>query len=155
NTIVALQRAGEPLDRVFTYYGIWSANLSSPEFRAIQREMAPKLSAFSSKITQNKALFERVRAVYEGDELKSLRPDQQRLVWLVYNGFARNGATLDGEAAERYAAINQELATLHTQFSNNVLADEEGYVTCITDAQLSGLPQSFVAAAKAAGDERC
>ncbi len=155
NTIVALQRTGDELGRVFTYYGIWSSNKSSPEFREIQREMAPKLSAFSSKITQNKALFERVQAVYEGPEMDALRPDQQRLVWLTYNGFARNGATLTGAEAERYAAINQELAGLHTRFANNVLADEEGYVTCITDAQLGGLPQSLVTAARTAGEERC
>ncbi|MEX0899825.1 MAG: M3 family metallopeptidase [Gammaproteobacteria bacterium] len=155
NTIVALQRTGDALNRVFTYYGIWSSNLSSPEFREIQREMAPRLSAFRSKITQNRALFERVQAVYEGAEMDALRPDQQRLVWLTYNGFARNGATLSGAEAERYAAINQELAGLHTRFANNVLADEESYVTCITDAQLGGLPQSLVNAARAAGEERC
>ena len=155
NTIVALQRTGEPLGRVFTYYGIWSSNLSSPEFRTIQQEMAPRLSEHSSKITQNRALFERVRAVYESDEMDTLRPDQQRLAWLTYNGFAHNGATLEGAAAERYAAINQELASLYTKFSNNVLADEEAYVTCITDAQLGGLSESFIAGAKATGAERC
>ena len=78
--------------------------------------MAPKLSEFRSKITQNEALFARIKAVYESDEMKSLRPDQQRLVWLVYDGFARNGATLEGEAKERYAEINKRLAELHTQF---------------------------------------
>ena len=58
--------------------------------------------------------------------METLRPDEQRLVWLTYNGFARNGATLEGEAKERYAAINQRLAEIHTKFGNNVLADEEG-----------------------------
>ena len=154
NTIVALERAGRPLGRAFTYWGIWSANLSSPEFREIQAEMAPKLSEFSSKITQNAALFERVRAVYEGDEVRGLRPDQQRLVKLVYDGFARNGATLDDAAKGRYAAINQELAGLHTRFANNVLADEEGYVTYLTADQLGGLPESLVRAAAAAAEAR-
>ena len=123
--------------RVFTYWGIWSGNRSTPEFREIQQEMAPKLSEFFSKITQNEALFERVKAVYESDEMKSLRPDEQRLVWLTYDGFARNGATLEGEAKERYAAINQRLAEIHTKFGNNVLADEEGYVLYITEEQLA------------------
>jgi peptidyl-dipeptidase Dcp len=58
--------------------------------------------------------------------MASLRADQQRLVWITYDGFARNGATLDAEAQTRYAAIERRLAELHTQFSNNVLADEEG-----------------------------
>ena len=154
NTIVAMEDAGRDLDRVLTYWGIWRANLSTPEFREIQGEMAPKLAEFRSKITQNAALFARIKAVYEGDEMASLRPDQQRLVWLVYDEFARNGATLEGEAKERYAAINMRLAELQTQFANNVLADEEGYVQYITGDQLSGLSDSLVQAAAAAAAER-
>lgn len=154
NTIVAMERAGDPIGRVFSFYGIWSSNMSSPEFRAIQQRMAPRLSAYNSEITQNAALFERIAAVRNSDEVADLRPDQQRLVTLVYDGFARNGATLEGEAAERYAAINARLAELHTQFANNVLHDEEAYVTYITEDQLSGLPESFVNAAAAAAAER-
>ncbi len=154
NTIVALERSERALSRVSTYYGIWSSNVSTPEFREIQAVMAPRLAEFNSRIRQNEALFERVRAVFEGDELATLRPDQQRLVQLVYDGFARNGATLDGDAKTRYAEIEQRLAELHTRFSNNVLADEEGYVTYLSDTQLDGLPPSFVEAAAAAATAR-
>lgn len=154
NTIVAMERAGDELNRIFTYWGIWSSNKSSPEFRAIQQELAPKLSAFFSKINQNEKLFARVKAVYESDEMKSLRPDQQRLVKLTYDGFARNGATLAGEAKQRYAEINQKLAELHTKFSNNVLHDEENYVLFLDESQLGGLPESFVKAAAAAAEAR-
>ncbi|MGB5525244.1 MAG: M3 family peptidase, partial [Gemmatimonadota bacterium] len=139
NTIAALEGVGKDLDRVGTYRGIWSSNLSSPEYREIQMEMAPKMAAHRTKITQNEALFERIRTVWDSYEAEDLRPDQQRLLWLVYDGFARNGATLEGEAKERYAAINQRLAEVHTQFGNNVLADEEGYVTYLNADQLSGL----------------
>ena len=110
NTILALEAAGDDLGSVFTYYGILSSNMSTPEFRAVQQEMAPKLSEFNSKITQNDALFARVKAVKEGAEYRTLRADQKRLVDLVYDGFARNGATLEGEAKERYATINKRLA---------------------------------------------
>ena len=154
NTIVALERTGSDLDRIYTYWGIWSANVSSPEFRAVQGEMAPKLSAFSSKITQNEALFKRVKAVHDSKSVSAMRPDQQRLVKLVYDGFARNGATLNDADKARYADINQRLATLHTQFSNNVLADEEGYVTPLTKDQLGGLSDSYIKAAAAAAKER-
>jgi peptidyl-dipeptidase Dcp len=58
-----------------------------------------------------------------------------------------NGAELEEESADRYAAINKELSALYTQFSNNVLADEEGYVTYLTEDQLSGLSEGFVKAA--------
>ena len=154
NTIVALEGAGRDLGRVFTYWGIWSANNSSPEFRTIQREMGPVLSKFFSEITQNKALFARIKAVYESDEYATLRPDQQRLTWLNYDGFARNGATLEGEAQERYTAINQRLSELAIEFSNNVLADEEGYVTYISEDQLGGLSDQLIKAAAAAATER-
>lgn len=154
NVIVEMEKAGEELGRVFTYYGIWSSNKSSPEFREIQAEMSPKLSAFFSKITQNEKLFERVKAVYESDEMDSLTDEEQRITWLTYNNFAHNGATLEGEAKARYAEINQELASLYTTFSNNILADEENYVTYISKDQLDGLPDSFVKAAKSAAEAR-
>jgi len=154
NTILTLEKTGEDLSRIFTYWGIWSSNRSSPEFRAIQGEMSPKISAFSSKITQNEKLFDRVKGVYESDALKNMRPDQQRLVSLVYDSFARNGATLDETKKKRYAEINERLSKLHTNFSNNVLADEEGYVLYLNKDQLGGLPESFVKAAGAAATSR-
>jgi len=153
NTILALEKAGDDLGRVFTYWGIWSANLSSNDFRAIQREMSPKLSDFNSKITQNEKLFARVKAVYDSPAKADMRPDQQRLIQITYDGFARNGATLNAEDKARYAAINKRLAELHTKFGNNVLNDEEGYVTFLNKDQLSGLSDGFVKAmAKAAAD---
>ena len=152
NTILALERAGRDFDRVSTYYGLWSSNLSTPEFRKVQEEMAPGCR-LQTKITQNAALFARVKAVRDGGTSK-LRPDQKRLVELIYDDFARNGATLTGAARERYAAIDQRLAELHTKFANNLLADEEGYVLFLSKEQLSGLPETFVQAAAAIAKER-
>lgn len=154
NTIVAMERSGRDLDRVLTFYRIWASNLSSPEFREIQKEMAPRLAELQSKIIQNKALFMRIRAVYEGTEAASLRPDQQRLVWLVYNRFKRNGAMLEGDARQRYADISQRLAVLHAKFANNVLADEESYALYLNGDQLGGLSDSYVQTAAAAATSR-
>jgi peptidyl-dipeptidase Dcp len=154
NTILALEDSGRALNRAFAYYGVLSNNMSSPEFRAIQEEMAPKLAAFSSMITQNERLFARVKAVHDSARVKRLAPDQQRLVKLVYDSFARDGATLSGADKARYAAIDQRLAELYTKFGNNVLHDEESYVTYLTKNQLGGLPQSFVKSAAAAAQER-
>ncbi|MFT5051452.1 MAG: peptidyl-dipeptidase Dcp [Chlamydiales bacterium] len=154
NTIVAMEGTGRDLGRVFTFWGLWSSNLSSPEFREIQGQVVPDISDFQTKITQNAALFNRVRSVYESDEMKGLRPDQQRLTWLTYNSFARNGATLDGESKQRYAAINKRLAEIHTTFGNNVLADEEGYVLYLDETQLSGLSEGLIRAAAAAATGR-
>ena len=149
NTILALEKTGQDLDRVFPFWGIWSSNMNSPEFRKIQSKVNPKLSDFSSKIRQNQKLFDRVKAVYDDPAVKNMRPDQQRLIQLTYDGFARNGATLDTAGKARYAEINKRLSKLHTDFANNVLADEEGYILYINEGQLSGLPESFVKAAGA------
>ena len=154
NTIVAMERSGKLLDRIFSYWGIWSANKSSPEFRKIQGEIVPEFSAFSSKISQNQKLFDRISAVYNGEEMKTLRADQQRVVQLTYDGFARNGALLDDAAKKRFAEINGRLAKLHTKFGNNILADEENYVLYLTKDQLGGLPESVIAAAASAANDR-
>ncbi|WP_237065309.1 M3 family metallopeptidase [Microbulbifer guangxiensis] len=154
NTIAELERSGAELDRVFAYYGIWSANMSSPEFREVQGELAPKLADFQSRIIQNDALFQRIKAIYDARTKSDLDAEQQRVVELIYNEFANNGATLTGEAKQRYAEINKRLAELHTKFANNVLADEEGYTLFLSSDQLSGLPESFVKAAAALAEEQ-
>lgn len=154
NTIEEMERSGEELNRVFRYYGILSSNMSTPEFRAIQAELAPKLSEYQSKINQNEKLFQRIKAVYDASQSTPLPADQQRVVDLTYNGFAMNGAELDTEKKKRYAAINKELSSLYTKFSNNVLHDEENYVTYLTEDQLGGLAEGFKkSAAKIATDK--
>ncbi|MCR9183194.1 MAG: M3 family metallopeptidase [Flavobacteriaceae bacterium] len=153
NTILAMEKAGKDINRVFTYYGIWSSNMSTPEFREVQAVLSPKISEYRSKISQNEALFQRIKTVYENAKQNPLEAEQQRLVDLTYQEFEMNGANLNEEQKKRYAEINKELAALYTTFSNNVLHDEENYVTYISADQLNGLPESFVnASAKAASD---
>lgn len=149
NTIEAMERSGAELDRVFSYYGIMSSNMSSPEFREVQAVLAPKLSEFSSKINQNKALFDRIKSVYEASLITPLDADQQRVVELIYNGFAMRGAELSADKKARYAAIDKELSTLYNTFSDNVLHDEENYVTYLDANQLDGLSESFIKSAAA------
>tara|TARA_R110000868_G_scaffold259361_2_gene517148 strand:+ start:7162 stop:9300 length:2139 start_codon:yes stop_codon:yes gene_type:complete len=153
NTIEEMERAGTELNRASTYYGILSGNMSSPEFREVQAELAPKFSEFNSKITQNEKLFKRIKAVYDASLENPLPSDQQRVVELTYNSFAMNGADLDAEKKERYAAINKELSSLYNTFSNNVLHDEENYITYLNEDQLDGLSEGFIkSAAKIAAD---
>ena len=157
NTIEAMERSGSTLDNVFTYYGILSSNMSSPEFREVQATFAPKLSEFSSKISQNQKLFERIKTVYENAQKKPLEDDQQRVVDLIYKGFAMRGAALNEDKKARYAAIDKELSTLYNTFSDNVLHDEENYVTYLDDTQLGGLSEGYIkssaAIAKSKGQE--
>lgn len=149
NTIEAMERSGAYLDRVFSYYGILSSNMSSPEFREVQAVLAPKLSEFSSKINQNEALFRRIKTVYDNAQKNPLESDQQRVVELIYKGFAMRGAALDNEKKERYAAIDKELSVLYNKFSDNVLHDEENYVTYLNEDQLGGLSDGFIKSAAA------
>jgi peptidyl-dipeptidase Dcp len=123
--------------------------MSSPEFREIQAKLAPKLSEFSSKINQNKALFDRIKSVYEASLVTPLDADQQRVVELTYNGFAMRGAELSADKKARYAAIDKELSTLYNTFSDNVLHDEENYVTYLNADQLDGLSEGFIKSAAA------
>ena len=154
NTIAAMERSGAELDRVFSYYGIMSSNMSSPEFREVQGVLAPKLSEFSSKINQNKALFNRIKAVYDASMTTPLDADQQRVVALTYNSFAMRGAELSTDKKARYAAIDKELSTLYNTFSDNVLHDEENYVTFLNADQLDGLSEGFIKSAAAIATEK-
>ncbi|AUC77237.1 M3 family metallopeptidase [Olleya sp. Bg11-27] len=153
NTIEAMERAGSGLDNVFTYYGIFSSNMSSPEFREVQGNLAPKLSDYTSKINQNEKLFKRIKSVYDASQSKPLPVDQQRVVDLIYKRFEMNGAELDATKKKRYAEINKELSTLYNKFGDNVLHDEENYITYLTKDQLDGLSEGFIkSAAKIATD---
>jgi len=154
NTIVAMERSGRALDRLETFYGIWASNLSTPEFREIQERLATKFSEYESQVVQNERLFNRIKAVHDGAEIKGRSPAEQRLVKLVQDRFAREGAALDGPKKARYAEIQTRLAELHTRFGNNVLADEEGIVHFLKEAQLAGLPPSVKAAAAAEATAR-
>jgi len=146
NTIVEMEKAGEKLNRAGVYFRLWSANLSSPEVRKLQMELAPKFSEMQSKISQNKKLFARIKKVYQDSIENPLDPDQQRLVKTTYESFAMNGADLAPEKQKRYAEINKELSSLYTQFANNVYMMKKLYHLLNKD-QLSGLPDSFISAA--------
>jgi peptidyl-dipeptidase Dcp len=155
NTIAAVERAGRTLSRVVSVYGIYSSTLSTPDFQAVEKEMAPKLAAFQDRIYQNEPLFKRIDAVYRVRQSSDLTPEQQRLTWVYYNNFARSGAKLEPAAKKRLSEINQRLAALFTSFSQNLLADETDYLTVLdSQADLAGLPPSVVSAAAATAEER-
>ena len=81
--------------------------MASPDYQAVQREMAPRLAAFQDQITQNEALFKRVEAVYNSPAKAKLNAEQQRLTWLYYTNFVRAGARLNADAKKRLSQINQ------------------------------------------------
>jgi peptidyl-dipeptidase Dcp len=155
NTLAALERSGRALERVAAVFGVFSSTLATPEFQAVEREMAPKLAAFQDRIFQNEKLFARIAAVYAARETSGASAEQRRLAWLHHTNFVRAGAKLDAAAKRRVAEINERLASLYTAFSQNLLAEEEGYTLFLErEADLAGLPASLRAAMAAAAESR-
>jgi peptidyl-dipeptidase Dcp len=155
NTCAAFERMGRTLQRVGTVYNVWESTLKGPEFQAVELEMAPRLAAFRDEIVQNEKLFQRIAAVYAKRDQLGLTPEQQRLVWHQHNDLVLAGAKLAPAEKARMAEINQRLATLFTNFSQNVLSDEETYTVVLeSQADLEGLPDSLRASAAAAAEER-
>jgi peptidyl-dipeptidase Dcp len=151
NTIVALERSGAVLTQVRRVFEALTASLSDSALRAVEVRLAPVLAAFRDETTHNSALFARVAAVAGNQAAGGLDGQQRRLLEVVYRRFQREGALLDGAAKARLAAINTQLASLYTRFSQNQLADEESFTLVIDDAaDLAGLPADLCASAAAA-----
>lgn len=155
NTIAALEDLGRTLTRVGTLFGVYTSTMNDQAMQSVEQAMSPVLAAYGDEITQNAGLFKRVKAVYDGRESSGLTAEQQRLTWVVYNNFARQGAAADRSGKARLAEINQRLATLYTSFSQNQLADEESYSLVLeSQADLAGLPDSVIAGAAAAAERK-
>ncbi|MGO4175172.1 M3 family metallopeptidase [Bosea sp. TAF32] len=154
NTVEALERAGRALSRVGgVFYNLTGAD-TNEALQAIEREMSPISSRHWSAIMMDEGLFARVDAVNAKRDTLGLGAEQARLLERTYKGFIRSGAKLAPEDKKRLAAINERLAALGTQFSQNVLKDESSYALFIEDeAGLAGLPEFLkVAMARAAAD---
>lgn len=155
NTVVAMENSGSALDRLNAIFGVYSSNLNLGPIPDIERVVAPKLSAHSDSIYQNKNLFERLQTLHESDAKKSMSLAQRRLIDDLYKTFVRRGAKLSSGDKARLSRINADLARLFTDFSQNVLEDEKRFVTWIDNkSDLAGLPDSAVASMKRAADER-
>lgn len=154
NSIEALERAGRALSRVGgVFYNLTGAD-TNEALQAIEREMSPITSRHWSAIMMDEGLFARVDAVFAGQDKLGLDAEQARLLERTYKGFIRSGAKLGADDKKRLATINERLAGLGTQFSQNVLKDESSYALFIEDeAGLAGLPEFVKAAmARAAAD---
>jgi peptidyl-dipeptidase Dcp len=152
NTIAALERSDRAFNRVFAIYNVFGSTMKTPQFQAVERDMAPRLAAFRDRIVQNEKLFARIAAVHAQPD--DLAAEQRRLAWMRYTDFVRSGARLGGAARERLGAINQRLAALYTRFSQNVLADESERMLLLDRIEdLAGLPESAISGAAAAAQE--
>ncbi len=154
NVIEALEMSEEALSRVAgVFYNLVGAD-STPMREALQSDLAPKLSAFASEVTNNRALFGKVEVLWQGRDGLGLSHEQGRVLELYRRMFVRSGALLEGEAAARLTAVKSRLAVLGTRFSQNLLADEREWFMALSEADLDGLPEFVVASARAAGAEK-
>lgn len=145
NTILALEKSSALLDKVTSILFNMNESNTNEDLQKIVLEISPKLTSFSNNIYMNEKLFERVKVVYEGEEMKSLSNEQKMLVDKTYRAFLRTGATLDKEAKKHYKANAEELSKLSQKFKQNVLADNNNYFMHITNKdELKGLPQNAI-----------
>lgn len=154
NTNRPMELIGETMGRVQAMFGVASSNVSNDAYRAVQSEWAPRLAAFYQELYLQPELIERYRTVYENLDESDLTAEQRRLATRDYEQLQRNGALLEGADRERLSEITQELASLYSDFSNKLLADEETYILLDGEDDLAGLPDSFISTLRAAAEER-
>lgn len=155
NTLEAMERSGDSLKRVGSVFFNLAGSHTNEAIQAVEREMAPVLAKHRNSIFMNEALFRRVEALYEERHSLGLNPEQLRVLERYHTIFVRAGAKLSPDDKTRLAAITERLATLGTQFSQNILADEKSYQLVLeSEADLEGLPSFLRDAAAQAAEER-
>ena len=155
NTIAALDRCGELLNKVASvFYGQNSA-CTSDEMQAVSREISPLLSQHSDDITMNAALFKRVKYVYDHQSEEKLDKEQKKLLEETYKSFVRSGANLSADKQEQLRKLNQEISMLQLTFGQNMLAETNAFQLVIDNKDdLAGLPQNLIASSAEVAKER-
>ena len=154
NTIDALERAGQTLNKVGGVFWNLASTESDEDLRAIEREISPLLARHYAAISLNADLFARVAELYAARADLMMSDEQARLLELTYKSFVRTGALLEGGDRDRYAQIAEKLASLESQFAQNLLADESNFVMELDEDDLSGVPADVKAAAAQTAVER-
>jgi peptidyl-dipeptidase Dcp len=155
NTIAALEDSGRTLSRVSDVFHVLAGAHTNDAIQAVEREMSPRLAAHHNAIRLNGDLFRRIDQVMHASAVGGLTDEQERVLERYHTDFRRGGAHLDPAAKERLAAIGQRLASLGTDFSQHVLADERDTVIELkSDDDLAGLPDFVRSAAREAADQR-
>ena len=135
------------------FYDLVSAD-SNPALLEIDKEVSLRMARHWNPIMMNAVLFGRIVMLHENRATLGLTGEQMRLLERTYTRFHRAGAGLDETAKKRMAEINERLAHLGTAFSHHLLGDEQEWFMELGEADRDGLPESFIAAARAAADER-
>ena len=149
NTVVAMDFAGDILDRLSSVFFNLNSAETSDEMQKIAQKVSPLLSEFGNDITLNAALFAKIKAVYEQKGSLNLNPEQTTLLDKKYKSFSRNGANLPEDKKNQLREIDKELSKLSLQFGENVLAETNAFELHLTDYNhLAGLPEGTIEAAR-------
>ncbi|ASW74756.1 dipeptidyl carboxypeptidase II [Chryseobacterium piperi] len=144
NTIVALEKSGEVLKRTLIVFSNLTSANTNPTLQALDEEYAPILAAHSDKMYLNDNLYKRIQAIKED----GLDPEGKRLVQYYKQNFEIAGANLSASDKEKLKQVNQELASLSTQYSNKLLeARKQGGVFFSDAKELDGLSADEIEAA--------
>ena len=155
NTIVALEYAGELIDRVVTVFFTLNSAETSDEMQELAQKLSPMLTEHSNNISLDERLFERIKAVYETTDMSTLTPEQQRLLQKSYENLARNGANLNEEDKAKYRELTSELSQATLAFGQNTLKATNSFALNVTDStRLKGLPESALEAAAQTAKEK-
>lgn len=145
NTVVAMDLAGDSLNRVRSVFQNLIGAETNPELQRINQDVTPLLTALRDDILLNEALFARVKAVWEARDTLKLDPDQKTLLENTWKSFVRGGANLPAEKKERLRAINKELALAGVKFGDNLLKATNDYKLVIEKHEdLAGLPETAI-----------
>ncbi|WP_435745537.1 M3 family metallopeptidase [Microbacterium sp. PMB16] len=155
NTIEALERSGELLDRVaHAFYTVSSAD-ATPEIQAVDEQLAPLMAAHQDAVTLDSALYWRVEQVHAQLDHLELDPEQRYLVERHHREMSHAGAALDDEAKAHLTMLNQQLSTLSNTFERNLLNDTNDLAVVFDTAEeLDGLSAGELSAAARAAQER-
>ncbi|MGH6702696.1 MAG: M3 family metallopeptidase, partial [Bradyrhizobium sp.] len=154
NTITALERSGKLLARVSAVFNDLVSAHSNPALLEIDKEVSLRTARHWNPIMMNAVLFGRIAWLHENRATLALTGEQMRLLERTYTRFHRAGAGLGETAKKRMAEINERLAHLGTAFSHHLLGDEQEWFLELGETDRDGLSESFVAAARAAAEER-
>lgn len=155
NTIVALERSGELLEKVSSaFFNVLNAE-ANDEMMEISQRISPKLSESSNNIFLNEKLFARVKSVYDRKDALHLSTEDAKLLDDTYESFKIRGAALQAEDKEKYRQLSTELSILTLKFDQNALKDKNRFELLLTsENELEGLPESVREAAALAAKEK-
>ncbi|MFQ0830176.1 peptidyl-dipeptidase Dcp [Serratia fonticola] len=155
NTFVALEKSGALLTRTMSVFSSMTSANTSDALQKLDEETSPKLAALDDAIMLNSKLFARIKAIYDRRDSLNLDPESLRLVEVTYKNYVLAGANLSDADKTQLKALNQEAATLSTQFTNKLLAASKNGALAIGDKTLlAGLSEGELAAAAQAASER-